>query len=113
MLTRCLHAFLHLPPPAQPQASFAKAAAAAFTAAALLASPVFAAEPDVKSVVCASNPTAKVRTRRGAWRPALRCGSSCANPRVLVRPCVIWLLLTLLQCCVLCAVWLHHPRRSA
>jgi hypothetical protein len=43
----------------QPQVNVAKAAAAAFTAVALMAAPVFAAE-DVKTVVCASNPTAKV-----------------------------------------------------
>jgi hypothetical protein len=43
----------------QPQVNIAKAAAAAFTAVALMAAPVFAAE-DVKSVVCASNPTAKI-----------------------------------------------------
>ncbi|KAF6264956.1 hypothetical protein COO60DRAFT_1634010 [Scenedesmus sp. NREL 46B-D3] len=46
-------------PQAKPQVNFAKAAAAAFTAVALMAAPVLAAE-DVKTVVCAANPTAKV-----------------------------------------------------
>ena len=50
---------MHLAP--QPQVNVAKAAAAAFTAVALLASPVFAAEKaDVKATICASNPTAKI-----------------------------------------------------
>ncbi|WIA11501.1 hypothetical protein OEZ86_002473 [Tetradesmus obliquus] len=47
-------------PQAKPQVNLARAAAAAFTAVALMAAPVFAAEGDVKNVVCASNPTAKI-----------------------------------------------------
>eukprot|EP00775_Hariotina_reticulata_P006031 gene6031-6269_t len=46
-------------PAAKPQVNVAKAAAAAFTAVALLATPAFAAG-DVKTAVCAANPTAKI-----------------------------------------------------
>ncbi|KAF8070871.1 Alpha-latrocrustotoxin-a [Scenedesmus sp. PABB004] len=69
-------------PAAKPQVNVAKAAAAAFTAVVLLASPVMAAEKaDVKSVVCASNPTAKI-CLKGSFQktpPLLRAGRTEAR----------------------------------